>query len=113
MAIVGMQRTNAEWLTYLGEQVRQQRLREGWDQEALAQRAGISVGALKNLESGKGSTLMSLIKVVRTLHREDWLQALSPRISVSPMLMLKSLHLKKPRQRVYKPRKKRIAGNQG
>ena len=89
--------------------MREQRLRGGWDQESLALCANISVGALKNLESGKGSTVMSLIKVVRALHREDWLEALAPKISVSPMLMLKSLRLKKPRQRVYKPRKRRGA----
>lgn len=99
-----MQLTDAEWLAYLGEQVREQRMRAGLDQQTLARRASISVGAVKNLESGKGSSLTSLVKVIRALRREDWLQSLAPRITVSPMQMLRAARLKKPRQRVYKPR---------
>lgn len=88
MAIEGEHWTDAEWLTYLGEQVREQRRRAGLDQQSLARRASISVGAFKKLESRNGSTLSSLIKVVRALQREDWLKSLAPRITVRPMQML-------------------------
>ncbi|SMF14126.1 hypothetical protein SAMN02745746_01542 [Pseudogulbenkiania subflava DSM 22618] len=81
-------------------------MRTGLDQQSLARRASISVGAVKNLESGKGSSLSSLIKVVRALRREDWLKSFAPLITVSPMQMLRSARLKKQRQRVFKPRKK-------
>jgi len=97
-----------DWENYLGEQFRAMRIRANLEQVDLARRAGISIGALKNLEGGKGSSLKSLIKVARALGRTDWLEALAPRISVSPMQMLKARTRDTPRQKVYRPRKKKI-----
>lgn len=51
-------------MAYLGEQVREQRMQVGLDQQSLV-RASIIVGAVKNLESDNGSTLSSLIKILR------------------------------------------------
>lgn len=92
-----------EWEQQLGAQLRQLRIHASLDQKTLADRAGVSVGAVKNLESGKGSTLSSLIKVLRALGRTDWLAALEPLPSISPMQMLRSQSVALP-QRVYKPR---------
>jgi transcriptional regulator with XRE-family HTH domain len=72
----------------LGEQLRALRLRENVDQQALAARAGVALNAVKNLESGKGGTVRSLLKVLRALGREDWLGALSPQVSISPLRAL-------------------------
>ena len=74
-------RTVEEWESYLGEQVRNLRIRANLDQIQLAGRADISLGALKNLEGGKGSSLKSLIKVMQALGRSDWLEALAPPIA--------------------------------
>lgn len=101
-----------EWERYLGEQFRAIRIRAGLDQLALAGRADVSIGAIKNLESGKGSSLKTLIKVARGLGHTDWLASLAPLVSVSPMQMLNAVRRNAPRQRVSKPRAaKAIAGN--
>ena len=93
-----------EWEAELGRQVRALRLRQNIDQGELASRAGIALNAVKNLESGKGATLRSLAHVLRVLNRSDWIRALAPAVSISPVQMLKA---KTPRRRAS--RKKRPA----
>lgn len=85
-----------EWEVELGQQIRALRLRQNLDQQQLAERAGIALNAVKNLERGKGATLRSLIQALRVLNRVDWLRALAPAVSISPVQMLKA---KVPRQR--------------
>ena len=81
----------------LGQHLRSLRLRQNISQRELAERASVALNVVKKLEGGKGATVTSLIKVLRALGREDWLNALAPRVSVSPLQMLKN---KKPvRQR--------------
>lgn len=80
----------------LGMQVRALRLRQNLDQQQLADQAGIALNAVKNLESGKGATLRSLVQALRVLERTDWLGALAPAVTISPVQMLKG---KAPRQR--------------
>jgi len=93
-----------EWERYLGEQFRAMRIRAGVEQAVLAERADVSTGAIKNLESGKGSSLKTMIKIVRCLGRTDWLESLAPQVSVSPMQMLATARRTAPRQRVSRPR---------
>ena len=45
----------------VGEQLRALRVSRNIDQKTLAERAGISLRALRNLEGGQGSTLRSLV----------------------------------------------------
>jgi transcriptional regulator with XRE-family HTH domain len=80
----------------LGEQLRALRLRRNVDQQTLATNAGVALSALKNVESGKGPTVKTLLKVLRALDRLDWWATLSPTASISPLQLLKS---KRPRQR--------------
>lgn len=65
------------------------RIRQDLDQQQLADRAGIALNAVKNLENGRGVTLRSFIKALRVLNRESWLSTLAPAVSISPMQMLK------------------------
>ena len=88
--------TAREWEAELGKQIRTLRLRLDLDQKQLAKQAGIALNAVKNLETGKGATLRSLIQVLRILDRTDWLGTLAPTVSISPVQMLKT---KTPRQR--------------
>ena len=88
--------TSDEWEVELGRQIRALRLRQNLDQQQLADRAGIALNAVKNLERGRGATLRSLIQVLRVLNRVEWLRALAPAVSISPVQMLKT---KAPRQR--------------
>ncbi len=88
--------TTEELEAQLGQQIRALRLRRNVDQQALAAQAGVALSALKNVESGKGATLKTLLKVLRALDRLDWLNSLSPVVSISPLQLLKQ---KAPRQR--------------
>jgi transcriptional regulator with XRE-family HTH domain len=82
-------RTSVELEQLLGSRLRELRLLKNLDQASLAQRSGVSLSALKHLESGKGARVNSLIKVLRGLDRTDWLETLAPTVSISPMQMLK------------------------
>lgn len=89
--------TTDEWEAGLGRHLRDLRLRQNIDQRQLAERADVALNVVKRLESGKGATVTSLIKVLRALGREEWLDTLAPQVTVSPLQMLKD---KKPvRQR--------------
>jgi transcriptional regulator with XRE-family HTH domain len=89
-------RASDDWEAELGRQIRALRLKQNIDQRQLANRSGIALNAVKNLESGKGATLRSLVQTLRVLNRVDWLRALAPPVSISPVQMLKA---KAPRQR--------------
>jgi transcriptional regulator with XRE-family HTH domain len=98
-------RTVHEWEAHLGEQVRAARIAADLDQATLAELADLSVGAVKNLEGGKGSSLKTLIRVLRVLDRTDWLDALAPPITISPLQMLAAKRSAPgPRQRVSRRR---------
>ena len=97
-----------EWEFVLGEQMRALRLRANLDQISLAERAGIGLTAVKNVESGKGATLKTLIKMLRALDRADWLTTLAPPVSISPLQMLKA---KPARQRASRRRAGKDAGD--
>ncbi len=98
------QHSAADWAAELGNQLRTVRLRLELDQRQLAARAGVGLNAVKNLESGKGATVRSLVRVLRALDRTDWLSALAPPVTVSPLQMLRARH---PRQRAARKRPRR------
>lgn len=95
-------KTVGEWEVELGQQFRLLRLNRNLDQIAVAEGAGVGLSALKNLEGGRGATLKTMIKVLRFLGRTDWLAALSPTVSISPLQMAKN---KPQRVRASSPRK--------
>ena len=68
-----------------GAQVRRARLLADVSQDEVAKTANINVATLRNLETGKGSTLATLVKVLGALDREDWLGTLEPVPTVSPV----------------------------
>jgi transcriptional regulator with XRE-family HTH domain len=82
--------TVVEWQVVLGRHLRDLRLRLNLDQRQLAGRAGVALNAVKRLEGGKGATVTSLVKVLRALGREAWLETLAPEVTVSPLQMLKA-----------------------
>lgn len=87
----------------LGESLKDLRLRRNVDRVSLAERAGVSLTALKNLEAG-GGTIKTLISVVRALGREEWFNTIAPLASVNPLTMPRDAER---RQRASKPRKPR------
>jgi transcriptional regulator with XRE-family HTH domain len=94
----------------LGQHLRDLRLRQNIDQRQLAERADVALNAVKNLEGGKGSTVTSLVKVLRALGREEWLGTLAPQVSISPLQMLKN---KKPLRQRASPRRGRMDARSG
>ena len=79
--------TISELEALLGERIKGLRLNKNLDQETLASRAGVSVGALKNLESGAGARVKTLIGVLRALGREEWLASVAPVATVNPLTL--------------------------
>jgi transcriptional regulator with XRE-family HTH domain len=95
----------AELQAEIGQQLRLLRLRKNVDQRHLAREAGVALNVVKRLESGRGATLKSFIKVLRVLGRADWLSTLSPSVSVSPLQMVKA---KSARQRARRKQSRRV-----
>jgi transcriptional regulator with XRE-family HTH domain len=87
----------------VGEQIRALRLDASLDQATLAALADVSLSALKNLENGRGSTLRTLIRILRALGRDEWLTTLAPGPTISPIDVLRSASTT-PRRRVYRRR---------
>lgn len=83
-------KTVEECAVELGQHLRELRLRLNIDQRVLAERAAVALNGVKNLESGRGATITSLIKVLRALGQEGWLGTLAPKVSISPLQLLKA-----------------------
>lgn len=90
----------------LGAQVRTARVEADLDQEALAGLAGVGVATVSKLENGHGSSLATLVKVVRALDREDWLDSLAPATDMSPIRMADSGGRHRRRVRVVVKRRR-------
>ena len=85
-------------LGQVGEAVRQLRLQRNLMQQTLADRSGVSIKAVRNLESGSGVALRSFLAICRTLGKTDWIQTLPPPMGgMSPIAMMK--HLDRPQRR--------------
>ena len=72
----------------LGEQIRALRLRNNITQVMLAAQSDVSIKALRNLENGSGATVTTLLRVLRTLGRTEWIDTIGPKVGISPMQML-------------------------
>jgi transcriptional regulator with XRE-family HTH domain len=95
--------TTEEWERRFGEEVRGLRIRRCVTQAQLAESANVSLSAVKYLESGRGSSLSTLIRIARVLERTDWLASFAPREpALSPMAMLRE------RQRAERSATKRV-----
>jgi transcriptional regulator with XRE-family HTH domain len=94
----------------IGEQLRALRVNRNIDQKTLAERAGVSLRALRNLEGGAGSTLHTLVCVIRALGRQDWLKTVGPVATINPLMLSRTTA---PRQRASKPRAPRPAPPSG
>ena len=73
----------------LGEAVRRLRLERDIDQVTLSEIAGVARRSLINLEQGRGATTATLVSVVDALGASEWIDALSPAPTLSPMALLR------------------------
>ncbi len=88
----------------IGKNIRALRLQKNVAQNALAAQAGVSMTALRHLEGGTGANLGTLIRVVRALNKEEWLQALAPRVTINPLHMTPT-HTARLRARAPRPKR--------
>ena len=77
--------TCEEWMERIGENLKARRLRENLSQQTLAARSGVSLNAVKHLESGRGASVHSLVSVCRTLGAVGWIDSLAPASETSPL----------------------------
>ena len=82
-------KTPDELQTALGERLKRLRLNRNLDQRATAEKAGISERALRNLESGHGSTVETLLRVLKALDYLQGIDMLAPESSVNPLALLR------------------------
>ena len=71
-------RTKDEMLKVLSENLRASRLADNLSQQTAAERSGISLKAIRNLEAGENASTLSLLSYCRTLRKTDWLMTLAP-----------------------------------
>ena len=71
----------------LGERLKALRLNKNLDQKTVAERAGISVRALRNIEGGQGSSVKTLVSVLRALGRQEWLTTVAPIATINPLTL--------------------------
>ena len=65
-------------LSLIGERMRKRRLRLNLTQQVTAERSGISVQTVKNLENGKVVSLWAFVSLCRTYGNDDWVYGLEP-----------------------------------
>jgi len=94
-------RTIEQLESLVGEKLRAYRLDRNQSREHIAEKAGISLGTLRNLETGNGGTIRSLIRVLKAFQLEDWLDTMAPISAVNPLLMVNE----QPRQRARRSAK--------
>ncbi len=93
----------------LCERIRALRIARKRTQAELAEEANVSLGALKRLEQGAGSTTTTLVSVVRALGEERWIDSLGPGASAfNPLELLETRTRQsaaaRPGRRVRRPR---------
>lgn len=81
--------TVAEIEKALGERVRGLRLRKNLTQVEIAGIAGVARTSVVKLEAGAGSSVDTLVRVLKALEVPDILGAIAPAPQVSPMALLR------------------------
>ena len=71
----------------VGAQIRQRRLQRNLTLDQVADQAGLARRTVQNLEHGHGSTIATLVKVLRVLDADDWLTTLTPPEPISPVAL--------------------------
>ena len=91
-------------LADIASMLRRERLQQNLSQQVVADRSGISLTAVKNLEAGKDSSLSTFIQVCRTLGKDEWMLSLGPSDAVSIRDYAKRGNV--PRQRAAKAKRR-------
>ncbi|MEI6632401.1 MAG: helix-turn-helix transcriptional regulator [Chlamydiota bacterium] len=76
-------------LDELGKRIQQERLNQNISQMALAQHAGVARNLVQMVESGRGCTLKSMMRILRALNKLDQLSMFLPEPGLSPVQLAK------------------------
>jgi len=96
-------------LDKLADAMLRTRLNLNLSQKTVAERSGVSLKAVVNLESGQGVSMRSFLAVCRTYGKLGWIDAITPPEGPSPMELLK-LAGRPRRQRASAVRKEKKHG---
>ncbi len=77
--------TDAAILQRIGRALKKMRLESNLKQEELAEAAGINRSTLSQIENGSGTTLLTLVQLLRALNRLELLGEFDDRPELSPM----------------------------
>lgn len=78
MGYVMIYKTTSEMLLILGANLKALRLALNISQQTAADRSGISLKAVRNLENGQNASTDSLVSYCRLLRKADWIMTLAP-----------------------------------
>lgn len=92
----------------LGEQLRAERLRQNITMEDLCLKAGVSKQTLRALETGAGSRVISLVRVIDALGHGSWLGSLRPAVRISPLQVARGIPARQRAARSVYARKLRL-----
>ena len=73
----------------LGKRIKDYRLRKKFTQQEIADRTGVSVFTVAQVEKGNAVSFGTVIAILRVLRLMDNLEMLLPEIKISPVEMLK------------------------
>ncbi len=79
-----------ELQTELGRRMRQLRLSRNIDQRTVAEKAGVTRAALQNLEAGRGSSVKTLLRILKALNYLEGIEMLGPEPTVNPLALLRT-----------------------
>jgi transcriptional regulator with XRE-family HTH domain len=97
-------KTPQELQTELGKRLRELRLQRNLDKRATAEKAGIAEKSLRNLETGRGSSVETLLRTLKALDYLEGIEMLAPKPSVNPLALLRTA---KPRSRARHRRREK------
>lgn len=82
--------SNTELLKKIGKYIKRSRLELNFTQEELAEKTGLERTSISYIENGKGTSLLSLLQVLRSLEKLELLAPLlDDHIPISPIEIVK------------------------
>lgn len=81
--------SNSAILAEIGKRTKEARIQQNFQQEELAERAGVSRTVISRLENGDSITTPNLIRILRALNMLENIENLFPTQPISPNMMKK------------------------
>ena len=81
--------SNANVIQEIGARIKKQRINKKMTQQQLAEKAGVSLFTIAQIEKGKSVSLNMWVAVLRVLRLLDNLDLLLPESKISPVALMK------------------------